>query len=453
MKKEGQMKIIKRFINAAIVFLMSNMYILFKIADMVMPWLGMTIFSICYIWIMIKPLSGLTNIQTNSIRRCQNGCELLYAFLISTAGSIILLFLILFDVVNVELSGAWDWIKYIVSAVLFEALCFWAGIIRVYLYSKQIAVKWRLIGILCGWIPIVHLIVLGKILKLASDENRFENDKILLNESRHNERICATRYPILMVHGVFFRDFRYLNYWGRIPAELEKNGARIFYGNHQSAASVEECGNELAARIMQVLQETGSEKVNIIAHSKGGLDSRYAISMLGMDKYVASLTTINTPHRGCAFADYLLSVIPQSVQNNVAKMYNAALLKLGDYKPDFIAAVRDLTYEACQRRNRLMPDTHGVPVISTGSYLVQPSGGRFPLNMTNGFVKWFDGENDGLVGSDSFKWGDEYIYLTPPDKRGISHGDMIDLNRENIKGFDVREFYVQLVYNLKRRGF
>ena len=30
---------------------------------------------------------------------------------------------------------------------------------------------------------------------------------------------------------------------------------------------------------------------------------------------------------------------------------------------------------------------------------------------------------------------------------------MIDLNRENIPGFDVREFYVELVADLKQRGF
>ena len=29
---------------------------------------------------------------------------------------------------------------------------------------------------------------------------------------------------------------------------------------------------------------------------------------------------------------------------------------------------------------------------------------------------------------------------------------MIDLNRENIEGFDVREFYVQLVAELKTHG-
>ena len=30
---------------------------------------------------------------------------------------------------------------------------------------------------------------------------------------------------------------------------------------------------------------------------------------------------------------------------------------------------------------------------------------------------------------------------------------MIDLNRENVPDFDVREFYVQLVHALKERGF
>ena len=54
---------------------------------------------------------------------------------------------------------------------------------------------------------------------------------------------------------------------------------------------------------MQIIQKTGCEKVNIIAHSKGGLESRYAISQLGLSPYVASLTTINTPHHGCTFVD------------------------------------------------------------------------------------------------------------------------------------------------------
>ena len=68
-------------------------------------------------------------------------------------------------------------------------------------------------------------------------------------------------------------------------------------------------------------------------------------------------------------------------------------------------------------------------------------------------VKKHDGENDGLVSVDSFSFGESVRILTPPKMRGISHGDVIDLNRENIEGFDVREFYVELVSDLRERGF
>lgn len=37
--------------------------------------------------------------------------------------------------------------------------------------------------------------------------------------------------------------------------------------------------------------------------------------------------------------------------------------------------------------------------------------------------------------------------------RGISHGDVIDLKREDYKGFDVVEFYVKLVAELVERGY
>ncbi len=113
---------------------------------------------------------------------------------------------------------------------------------------------------------------------------------------KENE-ICKTKYPILMVHGIFFRDWQVINYWGRVPNELIRNGAEVYYGKQQSANKVSVSATEVAERIKKKsLQKLAQKKVNIIAHSKGGLDSRYAISHLGMDKYVATLTTINTPH-------------------------------------------------------------------------------------------------------------------------------------------------------------
>lgn len=351
-----------------------------------------------------------------------------------------------------------DW-----KAVLFSVLVcflahfivFWNGIICVYCTSVQLGIKERVIGAVCGWIPLLNIIALARIIFITSDEVRFETEKNILDASRAQEHICKTKYPLLLVHGVFFRDFKYLNYWGRIPGSLEKNGAAVYYGNHQSALAVADSAAELTARIKQIAAETGCEKVNIIAHSKGGLDCRYAIAFCGAAPYIASLTTVNTPHRGCEFADYLLSKLPQKMVSDVAIAYNTALKKLGDASPDFIAAVNDLTAESCKARDRKMTEaenTDGILCQSIGSKLNRATNGKFPLNFTYKLAEYFEGANDGLVAEPSFPWGESYRLVTVSGKRGVSHGDIIDLNRENIDGFDVREFYVNLVADLKNKG-
>ena len=344
------------------------------------------------------------------------------------------------------------WLIRLGIVILLENIIFWTGIITVYLTSEQLGIRWRVLGVVCGWIPVVHLIMLHVIIKITGQEVKMEKMRAKRNKKRAKQEICRTKYPLLMVHGVFFRDFEHLNYWGRIPEELEKNGARIYYGNHNSASAVRDSAEQLAARVHEIIDKTGCEKVNIIAHSKGGLDSRAMIALTDAAPYVASLTTINTPHRGCQFADYLLNKIPAKQQKAVEKAYNAGAAKLGDVNPDFLAAVLDLTFENCEKLNEEIVDDPNIFYQSVGSKLNKPMSGRFPLNFTYPLVKYFDGANDGLVGEESFPWGKNYQFLTVEGKRGISHGDVIDLNRENIPGFDVREFYVQLVADLKNKG-
>lgn len=172
----------------------------------------------------------------------------------------------------------------------------------------------------------------------------------------------------------------------------------------------------------------------------------------GADKYTASLTTVNTPHRGCLFAEYLLEKIPEKIRLGIASKYNAALKKAGDTNPDFLAAVNDLTASRCSELNESCPDSKNVYYQSIGSKSKKASSGQFPLNLSYRFVKFFDGENDGLVSVNSMKWGSRFVFLQPQGKRGITHGDVIDLNRQNIKGFDVREFYAGIVNGLKQKG-
>ncbi len=418
---------------------------------------GFIIAAGCIITLMMLLSPGFLYPPVMSIRLklLRNGLNLLLLFCICTG---VLL------VVNIAMwTGArgassfkeflTSWLLNLLVTVLVMTAVFFAGMLRVYASSEQLGVKWRAIGLACGFLPIVNLILLFKIISVAAEELDYENRRLLIDEARKDEKLCSTRYPILLVHGVFFRDFKYLNYWGRIPKALEANGAVLYYGEHQSAASVKVCGEELARRIEKIVKDEGCEKLNVIAHSKGGLDMRYALSECGADRYVASLTTINTPHRGCEFADYLLNKIPQKEQQLIAEKYNSAFKNLGDEHPDFITAVTDLTHSACARFNESVKDVPGVRYMSVGSKLNRGRGGRFPLNMSYLLVKHFDGDNDGLVGRESFEWGSSYNYLTVKGTRGISHGDMIDLNRENIPEFDVREFYIKLVNGLKNAGF
>ena len=67
-------------------------------------------------------------------------------------------------------------------------------------------------------------------------------------------------------------------------------------------------------------------------------------------------------------------------------------------------------------------------------------------------IKKLNGENDGLVWDNSAVHGNHRL-IRPVTRRGISHGDVIDLNRENINGFDVREFYVDMLVRLCREGY
>ena len=400
-------------------------------------WLYLPLLA-AFLYVNIRPIPRKG--PTERIQRLAEGCELLELFCVTAAVTAPLQFIWLCTLSPVGRRGAAAMVFFDLLIALPQLfVLFWNGMVRVYLTSVQLGIKYRVLAALCGWIPLVNLWYLVKIIRICGDEVEFETQK--WSWTRFGQRArSARRSPLLMVHGVFFRDFRYLNYWGRIPRELIRNGATVYYSQQQSAAAVEDSGKELAERIRQIVEETGCGKVNIIAHC-------------GMAPYVATLTTINTPHRGCIFAEYLLGKVPQAARLKIAAAYNATMKQVGDPNPDFLAAVTDLTESACLARNEVTLDAPGVVYESVMSYCKKAQHGKFPLNMTYPIVKHFDGLNDGLVSVESAKWGERFTLLEPQGKRGISHGDVVDLNRENIRGFDVREFYVKLVADLKRRGY
>lgn len=320
------MIILLSLLYAAVFSVLTNCFLLFEETPAVVA---------CIIaFVVLNLCCGLVvaGCKSRRLRFLSHGVILLTSFCLSLVTAVVLFTLSVLKILPTDPIDRGVGFIYALGCLF---ILFWNGMICVYLTSVQLGIKIRVIGVVCGMIPVANLVVLGIILSKAYAEVRFERKKERVNRERKPKKICETRYPILLVHGVFFRDNRLLNYWGRIPHELEANGAVCYYGQHQSAASVRDSGEELAERIRAIVRETGCGKVNIIAHSKGGLDCRYAIAHGGVADLVASLTTINTPHRGCLFAEWLLDKAPAGLKERVAATYNHGARWLGDTQPDF----------------------------------------------------------------------------------------------------------------------
>lgn len=265
------------------------------------------------------------------------------------------------------------------------------------------------------------------------------------------------KYPVLLVHGMGFRDGRYINYWGRIPAKLEENGCKVCYGNQDSNGTVESNGVFLAEKIKEIIAQTGAMKLNVIAHSKGGLDMRYAISSLNMSKYIASLTTISTPHHGSLTVDKLLR-LPEFMIKFAAGCGDVWLRICGDKNPNTYEVFKTFTTAAAEDFNRNNPDAPEVYYQSYAFIMKHVWGDLFML-VPGIVVKFFEGPNDGLLAPRAAMWTNFRGIVTSSSNRGISHCDEVDMRRRKLTNkqsegiSDITDFYVNIVNDLRDRGF
>lgn len=266
--------------------------------------------------------------------------------------------------------------------------------------------------------------------------------------------ICRTRYPIILVHGTGFRDWRGIGYWGRIPKALEERGAKVLFGGQDGWATVEENAAALQKRVEQVLDETGSQKVHLIAHSKGGLDARYMVSSLGMGSKVASVSLISTPNHGSKTMDRLYKM-PKWIFCLGGFFVNTWYRMIGDKHPDFCSVCFQFTTSWAREFNEKNLDVEGVLYRSYGGVM---SSWRSDIFMwwQNLIMGWVEGNNDGLVTLESAQWSGFQGAWTGVGGRGMSHMDEIDFRRRPLKyhgeSYDVVEEYIQMTAQLKELG-
>src|SRR5262245_50510386 len=87
-----------------------------------------------------------------------------------------------------------------------------------------------------------------------------------------------TQYPILLVHGFAGSSTSLMTFTDPIVNALREDGHIVYMGNLPPFAPVVVRAEYLAQDIDHVLAETGAKKVNLIAHSMGGLDAREVVS-------------------------------------------------------------------------------------------------------------------------------------------------------------------------------
>lgn len=122
--------------------------------------------------------------------------------------------------------------------------------------------------------------------------------------SANAQQPVSNRLPILLIHG-YGEDPSFWNYWiNWLRADhfdMTKVKAVTFQNDYDVCGSVAEHATELTNIVNNMLNGTGYDKVNIVAHSKGGLDARWYIQNNDIDK-VANLIMIGTPNSGTTAA-------------------------------------------------------------------------------------------------------------------------------------------------------
>ena len=166
------------------------------------------------------------------------------------------------------------------------------------------------------------------------------------------QRNAVTRYPILLVHGLFgFERIGHFELFHDVKEALKTAENRVFVPHLSATHNNEMRGEQLLAQIDRVLRGTGASKVNLIGHSQGALAARYAAALA--PHAVASVTSVSGPNHGSELADFLRKALvpgqlPELVAHNIATLFGDFLSLLSgsvNLPQNALAALNALTTE------------------------------------------------------------------------------------------------------------
>ncbi len=281
------------------------------------------------------------------------------------------------------------------------------------------------------------------------------NTPALLKRLRLKEfpqyNLIQTRYPVFLCHG-----------FGAIgslvkPSPLHdpcmlmrEHGVIAIAPNVVPYASIETRAKNWVRLINTFCDTYRYEKVNVVAHSMGGLDMRHALSHLNIANRVVSLTTVATPHHGTFLADLILKT-PEIITEKLSDVVDW----FGDSvypreKSEVLSSVEQLCRDYIQNKfNPSTPDLEGFPYFSYSAAVGK--GTDYSLNpvflFQNTQIYGKESTNDSFVSVKSAQWG-EHLGTAP-----LSHMNQINVqvSKENKPRY--YNFWTGIIKDLRDRGF
>lgn len=275
------------------------------------------------------------------------------------------------------------------------------------------------------------------------------SSKLELEEFPEPE-IVRLNHPVLLCHG-----------YGAIAALVKPSPlydvAMLMRGHNVLAfapnivpyAKIETRAARWVRIIHEITEKHRFDKLNIVAHSMGGLDLRFALSQLNIAPHVASFTTVSTPHHGTSLAELALNT-PDRLRDKIGEFLDW----MGDQaypptKSDALGSVEQLTRSyITENFNPRVPDVDDIPYYSYSAAVGKET--DYPITVIsryqNNYIFEREGLNDGMVSVESAQWG-QHMGTTH-----LSHLEQMNLNVKESRRPIYKSFWLKVLRMLQKKG-
>jgi len=189
--------------------------------------------------------------------------------------------------------------------------------------------------------------------KLANAQNSSCSEELM--PSSPNNAI-----PVILIHG-YYQDYSVWSEWEGLLKGSVPYCTVSFIRSNDKCGTATDHADELNEIVQGVKNITHQKQVNLVGHSKGGLDARVYLAK-SQTHDVANLIMIGTPNGGSPLADFITSFISLIPSSNSSSFFCTPALY--DWKTDAQATqVRENPhtsyYTIYGNWNPLLPCGHG----------------------------------------------------------------------------------------------